>query len=90
MTKTDDGWSKYLALHYTKFKLFTKRQNFTLDQIERICSRKNKCDLKIKIWLGKNRKHCEKRSAGYHHFLFFPQCFQKLSFPELLIVGFVW
>ena len=26
-------------------------------------------------------------NAGYQHFLLFPQCFQKLSFPELLKVG---
>ena len=29
-------------------------------------------------------------NAGYQHFLLFPQCFQKASFPELLEVGIVW
>ena len=29
-------------------------------------------------------------NAGYQHFLFFPQCFQNLSFPEVLKVGIVW
>ena len=28
-------------------------------------------------------------SADYQHFLLFPQCFQKLSFPEVLKVGIV-
>ena len=29
-------------------------------------------------------------NAGYQHFLLFPQCFQKLSFPEVLKVGILW
>ena len=29
-------------------------------------------------------------NAGYPYFLLFPQCFQKLSFPEVLKVGIVW
>ena len=29
-------------------------------------------------------------NAGYQHFLLFPQCFQKLSFQEMLKVGIVW
>ena len=29
-------------------------------------------------------------NAGYQHFLFFTQCFQKLSLQESLKVGIVW
>ena len=29
-------------------------------------------------------------NAGYQHFLLFPQCFQKLSFQEVLKVSTVW
>ena len=29
-------------------------------------------------------------NAGYHHFLLFPQCFQKASLSGLLKVGIVW
>ena len=29
-------------------------------------------------------------SAGYQHFLLFPQCFQKTSYTGLLKVGIVW
>ena len=29
-------------------------------------------------------------NAGYQHFLLFQQCFQKLSFPEVLKVRIVW
>ena len=30
------------------------------------------------------------QNAGYQHFLLFPQCFQKLFFPEVLKVGIMW
>ena len=30
------------------------------------------------------------KNAGYQHFLFFPQFFQKLSCLEVLKVGIVW
>ena len=29
-------------------------------------------------------------NASYQHFLLFTQCFQKISFPEVLEVGIVW
>ena len=29
-------------------------------------------------------------NASYQHFLLFPQCFQKLPFPEVLKVEIVW
>ena len=29
----------------------------------------------------------KRENAGDQHFLLFPQCFQKLSFPEVLKVG---
>ena len=48
-------------------------------------------ELKTEICVGKGRKHCGKRkNAGYQHFLLFPLCFQKLSFPEVLKVGIMW
>ena len=30
------------------------------------------------------------QNTAKHHFVLFPQCFQKLSFPEVLKVGIVW
>ena len=33
-------------------------KNYRPVQIERICRRQNKCDLKIKIYFVKGRKHC--------------------------------
>ena len=32
----------------------------------------------------------KKENAGYQHFLLFLQCFQKASYPGLLIAGIVW
>ena len=32
----------------------------------------------------------KEENAGYQHFLFFPQCFQKASFSGSLKVGIVW
>ena len=51
---------------------------------------KKKCDQKIKLVFGKNRKHCGKgENAGYQHFLLVLQCFQKSSFPGSLKVTIV-
>ena len=35
--------------------------NFELAQIESICRRQNKCDLKTENCFGRGRKHCGKR-----------------------------
>ena len=68
------------------YELLIKQQIFRLVQIESICRRQNKCNLKTEILFGMGRKHCGKRreNAGYHHFLLFPQCFQTASFSGLL------
>ena len=59
-------------------QLFTKRQNFRLVQIKRICSRQNKCERKIEIWFGKGRKHCGKRRKCWlPAFSPFPSMFSK-------------
>ena len=39
---------------------------------------------KVENILGKGE------NAGYQHFLLFPQCFQKPTFPEMLKVGVMW
>ena len=60
-------------------------------QIENICRHQNKCDLETEILSGIGRKHCGKRrNADYHHFLLFPQCFQKAFFSGSLKVRIVW
>ena len=43
------------------FQLFTTRQNFKLVQIESICRRQNKCNLKTEILSAMVRKHGDKR-----------------------------
>ena len=46
---------------------------------------------KLKFVLGRVENIVGKgENAGYQHFLLFPQCFLKLSFPEVLKVGIVW
>ena len=46
---------------------------------------------KLKIVMGRVENIVGKgENAGYQHFLLFLQCFQKLSFPEVLKVGIVW
>ena len=42
-------------------KLFNERKNVRPVQFERLCRRKNKCDLRNKFCSGKSRKHCGKR-----------------------------
>ena len=32
----------------------------------------------------------KRENAGFQHFLFFPQCFQKSSFSGTLKVGIAW
>ena len=47
--------------------------------------------LLLKFVLGRVENIVGKReNAGYQHFLLFPQCFQKLSSPEVLKVRIVW
>ena len=53
----------------------------------------NKINLieKLKFALNRTENIVGKgENAGYQHFLLFPQCFQKLSFQEVLKVGIVW
>ena len=46
---------------------------------------------KLKFVLGRIENIVGKgENAGYQHFLLFPQCFQKLSFPEVLKARIVW
>ena len=60
-------------------------------RMESICRQQINSDSKIEICIGKSRKHCEKRRKCWlPAFLLFSQCFQKLSFPEVLKVEIVW
>ena len=49
-----------LNLDRSRILLFTKWQNFRPVQFERLCRQQNKCDLRIKLCFGKERKHCRK------------------------------
>ena len=71
------------CLPNNKIYLFTKRQNFSVVQFQRLCRRQYKCNLCNQFCNGKSWKHWRKRNAGYQHFLLFPQCFQKISLTDL-------
>ena len=84
-----DNLSTYFR-QYDITILFTTQQNFRLVQIERFADDKLLTQ-KLKFVLVRVENIVGKReNAGYQHFLLFPQCFQKLSFPEVLKVGIVW
>ena len=42
---------------------------------------------KLKLVFRRVENMGKGENAGYQHFLLFPQCFQKLSFPEVLKIG---
>ena len=67
-------------------------QNFLSAQSMNFNSLPNKKMIVIqKFMLGRVQNIVEKgENAGYQHFLLFPQCFQKPSFPEVLKVGIEW
>ena len=62
---------------WTKFKAFADdKQNVA------------KIMISVLYWVENNVGKGE--NAGYHHFLPFPTCFQKASFPESLKIRIVW
>ena len=64
-------------LDYSKFKVFADGKIIVTH--------------KLRYGFGKEENIVGKgENAGYQHFLLFQQCFQKLSFPEVLKVGIVW
>ena len=66
----------------TKFKIQSKFNVVADDKI--IVTQR------LKFVFGRIENIVEKEeNTGYLHFLFFPQCFQKLSFPEMLKIRIV-
>ena len=70
------------SLPNDKILTLTKFKAFADDKI--MVNQKLKLLEKVENIVGKGE------NAGYQHFLLFPQCFLKLSFPEVLKVGIVW
>ena len=48
--------------------------------------------LKMTIFVSDRTENIVEKgeNAGYQHFLLFPRCFHKLSFPEVLKIMIVW
>ena len=64
---------------------------FGLDQIQSISRRKlNFVKIMISVFDTVENIMGKGENAGDQHFLLFPQCFQKASFPGSLKVKIVW
>ena len=63
-------------LDWSKFKAFADDKMIVTQKLKFVLGR-------IENIVGKGE------NAGYQHFLLSPQCFQKISFPEVLKVGIV-
>ena len=71
------------SLPENKFLDWTKMKAFVDDKMNVI--------ERLKFVLGRVENIVGKvENPVYQHFLLFPQCFQKASYPGLLKVGIVW
>ena len=64
-------------LDLSKFKAFADDKLITAQNVKFVHGR-------VENIVGKGE------NAGYQHFLLFPQCFQKLSYLQVLKVRIVW
>ena len=65
------------------FYLFIKLQILRLGEFQSICRRQNKCDSKLEICFGKEKKHCGKRRKFWlPAFSPFPTMFSKAFFSR--------
>ena len=67
---------KQTPLLFTKFFYWWKLKTFADDKIN-VTKNRNSFWEWVENFVGKGE------NASYQHFLLFPQCFQKLSFPEV-------
>ena len=74
-----------------KGKLFTKQQNFAWSKFKAYADNKVKVAKMAEFVLDRVENNVGKgENADYQHFLLFPPCFEKASFPGLLEPGIVW
>ena len=77
------SWQNCLTLYQTTILDWSKLKAFADEKMH--------LNQKVKFGLARIENIVGKRdSAGYQHFLLFPQCFQKTSFSGSLKVGIVW
>ena len=72
-----DSLPNGIILDFSKFKALVEDKIIAIQKLKLGFA-------KIENIVGKGE------NAVYQHFLLFPQCFQKLSFPEVLYVSIVW
>ena len=85
-------------LNQSKILIFCRQFNslpnnkiYGLSKSKALADDKINVSEKLKFDLGRVENIVGKgENAGYQHFLLFPQCFQKASFPGSLKVGIVW
>ena len=73
---TINSWTNDKILVRSKFKAFVDNKIILTKKLKSMLE-------KVENIVGKGE------NADYQHFLLFPQCFQKLSFPEVKKVGIV-
>ena len=77
---------RFNPLHFTPNYKF-----FNLSKLKAFADNKINVTKKLKFVTERVENIVGKgETAGYQHFLLFPQCFQKDSFSRLLKVGIVW
>ena len=84
---------KYNVLDYKNLTFYLTIIFFDWSKLKSFADYKiNVKFFRTEILFGMDGKHCGEKgeNAGYHHFLIFSECFQKLSFPGVLKVGIVW
>ena len=70
-------WISLKILDWSRFKVFADDQMNVTKELKFVLGREENI-----VGKGEN--------AGYQHFLFFPQCFQKAFFTEVLKFRIVW
>ena len=83
---------RYIATMFSYlFNSLPNNKIFDLSKFKAFADDKIILTQKLKFLMGRVENIVGKgENAAYQHFLLFPQCFQKLSFLEVLKVGIVW
>ena len=85
------GEGEYCILKYALFNPFPDDKNLTLSKLKAFADDKIKVtSMIISVYDRVENIVGKGENAGYQHFLLFPQCFEKASFPYTSKGVFVW
>ena len=81
-----------MFLIVTNYQLYLYQMKKTLDQskLKEVADDKINVTEKLKFILGRIENMGKGENAGSQHFLFFPECFLKVSLSGSLKVKIVW